>query len=411
MRITAQHFPSRTAPPPRRSDPDMTPERRCLFVTTVPATVEAFLIPHATALRAAGWRVSAAYGGEDILSESARRQFDSTHRLPIDRSLAGLSRIRVVGDLLAELIERERFGVVHLHTPIAAFLGRWGLRDLRAQGRVTVLYTAHGFHFTPELSKVRHAVFSTAERVAARWTDRLIVINDDDERAAKAWGVLCDDHIVRFNGIGVDLSRFASIDRSIAARRAARRDLGIQEDAYVMVSVGELNPGKRHVDAIDVLASASAADALLLIAGQGPHAARLMRHAQKRQVASRMRLLGYRRDIPTLLEASDVLLMPSEREGLPVSVMEAMAASVPVVGADVRGTRDLLSNSRGWLHRVGDIEELGARVAEVRAGGPTVTQRVCLARTYIDAFAIEPVTRHLVELYNTLPTGHRSTPR
>ncbi len=171
-----------------------------LMVTTIPATLRAFLLPFADHFRALGWRVEAAAAGiEDV--PALREHFDACHALP-------LSRNPLSGDLLRapaairRLVAAGAYDIVHVHTPIAAFLVRFALR-----GRpVKVVYTAHGFHFHPHGQAAKNAVFRGLEAMAAHWCDAIITINRTDYEAACRFG---GPRVLYVPGIGIDLEAWA----------------------------------------------------------------------------------------------------------------------------------------------------------------------------------------------------------
>ena len=154
-----------------------------LIVATVSGTIVRFLTPYATHFRAHGWRVDAAANGAST-DPALVGAFDHLYELSLSRSVldvrALLRGMRAMSDAL-----ESRPDIVHVHTPIAAFIARAAIRRLPAGRRPLVAYTAHGFHFHRAGSRVTNAVFLTAERIAGRWTDRLVVMNDEDLAAAR----------------------------------------------------------------------------------------------------------------------------------------------------------------------------------------------------------------------------------
>jgi hypothetical protein len=156
---------------------------RLLMVTTVPATFD-FLAPFAAHFRRAGWTVDALSGAGDGFRE--RDRFDHAFavewsRNPLDPRNLGRAPARV-----REVVARGRYDLVHVHTPVAAFVTRFALR--RRTGRAPrVVYTAHGFRFHPGGRPWSNAAFLSLELLAARWTDYLVVMNAEDAAAARRW--------------------------------------------------------------------------------------------------------------------------------------------------------------------------------------------------------------------------------
>ncbi|HWV39929.1 MAG TPA: glycosyltransferase family 4 protein [Vulgatibacter sp.] len=336
--------------------------RRALFVATVAATVQGFLIPYARRLRQQGWRVDCLAAGAGA-SELLREEFDACWEAPWTRNPLGREGLRRAPRLVRDIVASQGYHVVHVHTPVAAFLTRWALRR-RAPGKPCVIYTAHGFHFHSGGRWLRNLVFRLIERLAARWTDFLVTINEEDRDAAVAHRFLPEERIVRTPGIGVDVAAYADAVPA-GARESVRRELELPPGARIVTMVAEFTANKRQRDLVEALAILRCRDVHVLFAGTGPEEYPVEILAFKRGVFDRVHFLGVRDDVPRLLGASDLFVLTSAREGMPRAVMEALCVGVPVVGTNVRGTRDLLATGAGALVPVGDVEALAERIREL----------------------------------------------
>jgi glycosyltransferase involved in cell wall biosynthesis len=192
-----------------------------------------------------------------------------------------------------------------------------------------------------------------------------VVINDEDEAAAVRHRLLPRDRIHSMPGIGVDREQYDPAVVSEAEIARVRGELGLAATAPLFLMVGEFNPGKRHVDALQALAKMARKDAHLAFAGSGPQLGRVRQLAGALGVEERVHFLGFRRDIPALVRASAAVLLPSVREGLPRCVMEALCLEVPVIGTNIRGTRELLQGGAGLLVEIGDVSALSGAMAWV----------------------------------------------
>jgi len=267
------------------------------------------------------------------------------------------------GAALRALVTREKYDLVHVHTPVAAFLTRFALRDLRRKQGLKVIYTAHGFHFHDGRGALGNAVFAAVERLAGRWTDRLVVINRTDEKEALRRGIVDSTRLRYMPGIGLDLRQYSPESTAPDEVERVRRELGLLPGQPLFLMVAEFNPGKRHRDLLAAFAAMGDSPAHLAFAGSGPEMEGLRRWCCEKGLSERVHFLGHRRDIPALVRASLATVLPSEREGLPRSVMESMALGVPVIGSSARGVRDLLDECGGLKVPVGDI--LGLKEAMV----------------------------------------------
>lgn len=156
------------------------------------------------------------------------------------------------------------------------------------------------------------------EKYLSRYTDILITINQEDyERAKRKFKAKQIEYVP---GVGIDINKFQNIAVDGERKRA---DLGIYKDAYVMVSVGELNANKNHSTVIRALKRVNNPNITYIICGQGPLEEKLKDLIKELELSSQVKLLGYRSDIPEILKVSDLFVFPSRREGLSVSLMEA----------------------------------------------------------------------------------------
>jgi len=345
---------------------------RALFVTTVPVTLEAFLAPIARHFRTVGWRVDALSNGATSntrIADSFDERFDvAWSRNPLDpRNLLGTAaRVR-------DIVRAGGYDIVHVHTPIAAFVTRFALRDARRRGATCMIYTAHGFHFYEGQGAAPHAVFRTMERLAAPWTDYLVTINDEDFSAAKALGGIDPERVRFIPGIGVDVDAFAPAANA-DARATLREDLGVDPEAIMLTMVAEMAPVKRHRHLFEALAQTHDPRVVLVLVGDGPLESELRVLARALGIAERVRWAGYRRDVPAVLGVSDAVVLVSEREGLPRSVLEGMAAGLPVIGTQTRGIADAVGTEAGWIVPKNDVRALAEAID--RAAGDPEERRV-----------------------------------
>jgi glycosyltransferase involved in cell wall biosynthesis len=334
---------------------------KLLIVATVHNFLEAFLLPFAQHYRALGWTVDGLARGAES-SAACREAFDSAweakwSRTPLDLrgNLAGLNHVR-------ELVQRVQYDIVHVHTPVASFLTRAALR--RSIPNASLVYTAHGFHFFPGGPRHKNLFFRRLEKAAGRWTDALVVMNHADESAARSYRIVDDNRLFYMPGIGIDLQRYGPDAVSETEVNRLRHELGLCAEERVLLEVAEMIPRKRHEDTLRALAG-DGVRVKLLLAGDGPSRADLQSLAASLGLQNRVAFLGPRRDIPALIKLADALILVSSQEGLPRSVMEAMAMSKPVIGSDIRGTRDLLAGGSGLLVPVGDISAIADAIRTV----------------------------------------------
>ena len=278
--------------------------------------------------------------------------------VPFSRSYNLASHLRAYRALV-ELFRRERFDMVHVHTPVAALIGRIAAR--RA-GVPRIVYTAHGFYFHDRMAWPRRAAFIALEWLAGRVTDVLFTQAREDAETARRLG-LCRGGVVEAIGNGVDPGRFYPPEPDDARRSELRAALGAPAGAVVIMMIGRLVAEKGYLELFEAM---SRVGAVLWVVGERLESDRrsaveaavagLEEHPE---LAKHIRFLGYRRDVPELLRAADIFTLPSHREGMPRSIIEAMMTGLPVVATDIRGSREeVVPGETGLLVPVGDSEVL-----------------------------------------------------
>jgi glycosyltransferase involved in cell wall biosynthesis len=285
-----------------------------------------------------------------------REAFDNVHELPLSRSILDIRGIVASYRAFSTILGTQP-DIVHAHTPIASFVARLAVHRLPVSRRPAFIYTAHGFHFHRGGHWATNQLFLAVERLAGRWTDRLIVINDEDFEAAKRYRLVPLSRLVRMPGIGLDTNVYsrASVDPGRVAE--ARSALGVPRGASMFVALGELNRNKRQADAIAALAAMRHKEAWLVLLGEGDAKPRLERLVAKLGLTDRVRFAGLVADVRPVLAGANALVHVSKREGLSRSIMEALALELPVIGSSARGNAELVGDS-GVIIPIGDVAAL-----------------------------------------------------
>lgn len=368
-------------------------KRKALFVATVlRGHVLVFHLPYMKWFQEQGYEVHLCCRNDTPDPNVTVPYCDRFFELPFERSPLHRGNLAVYRQLKA-IIDREQYALIHCNTPVGGMLGRLCARSARKNG-TRVVYTAHGFHFFSGAPLKNWLLFYPAERFLSRYTDLLITINGEDYRRAQRFHAR---RVALVNGVGVDLTRFEQPVDRLAAREA----LGIAQDTPVVICVGEHSVRKNHETVLRT--AALLPDVHVLFCGVGEKQPELEALARELDVAQRVSFLGFRKDVPTLLAASDVFLFPSWQEGLPVSQMEAMAAGLPCVVSDVRGNADLISQGEGgFLRKPGDAEGFAEDVA-LLLGDPALRESMGRRnRREIEKYSLAFVLSQMEALYREL---------
>ncbi len=367
-------------------------------VCAVDFTLYHFLLPLMRAMRAAGHEVVGVCA-PGALVEQVRAAGFRVETVPFERSFDPLAHARAYR-ALAALFAREGFDLVHAHTPVASLIARFAAWRRRVP---RIVYTAHGFYFHDRMSALTRSIFIALEWLGGRVTDVLFTQAAEDAATARRLG-LCRGGVIEAIGNGSDPGRFHPAQDD-AARAALRRELGLAGARVAIICVGRLVAEKGHPE---LFAAMRDVDAELWVVGErldSDHAGSI--HAAIAAVerdptlATRIRLLGYRQDVPALLRAADVFVLPSHREGMPRSIIEAMLSGLPVVATDIRGSREeVVDGETGKLVPVGDPAALAAAL-NAFALDPELRRRsgaAGLARAralYVEDAVIARQLRHL----------------
>ena len=326
----------------------MTPSQRqsrVLFVTTIPLTLTSFLLPFAEQLKSQGVRVDCA--SLDASSSAGLEIFDHCFDVSWGRTLGALRHSSHINKQLFAIFDQGAYDIVHVHTPIAAYMTRRALASWKHQNKSakpTVFYTAHGFHFYQgQKSLFKQAIFSFIERHALPWTDVIITMNEEDERAAKALRAAAKRPVIkRIDGVGFDFASYQPLKKAHIERDA---------QPFVMTIIAEHNENKSHellFQALALLTQQNVTNWTLNVVGSGPLTQQIIARAQQLGIEQHVVFHGQvsRDALEDIIRESDMGLLVSKREGLPRSLMELCAGGVLIAGTSTRGIRDEVRDPR-----------------------------------------------------------------
>lgn len=241
---------------------------------------------------------------------------------------------------VVNLIRIYQYEFIHCHTPIGSVIGRLAAKRTNTK----IIYTAHGFHFFKGAPMKNWLLYYPVEWICSWMTDVLITINKEDyERAKRHLHAKKTEYIP---GVGVDVEKFAVC---YVDKEKKCKELGIPDDKFIMLSVGELQERKNYKVVIDALGKLQNHNVYYLIAGQGALKEEYEQAVKSYDLQENIKLLGYRTDIDELCEIADCFVHTAFHEGLSVALLEAMASGLPIIGSDVRGVRDLVEHKKGGI--------------------------------------------------------------
>ena len=364
--------------------------QKILEIINVDFSLRHFLLALMRAARARGHEVLGACADGPLL-EPVRAEGFRVATLPPMRSLSPFEQARALTALM-RLMRDERPDLVHTHMPISGFLGRLAARMTRVP---RVAYTCHGFLFNQPGPWTRRAASLGLEWLGGWMTDVFLTVSEAEAADARR---LCLARNPVAVGNGRDPARFHP---DAGARARIRAELGVQPDQVVVAVVSRLVRHKGHLELVRAMQEAPGAALWVigerLLTDRGEDIAAALHAAG---LGERLRLLGYREDIPSLLAAADIFALPSHFEGLPMSVIEAMLTGLPVVATDIRGPREqVLDGETGFLVPPMEVGPLARALARL-AGDPALRARLGAAgrRRALDKYDEDRVAERTLDL-------------
>lgn len=256
-----------------------------------------------------------------------------------------------------KIMIENKYKFIHCHSPIGGVVGRLVCRNTKTK----CIYTAHGFHFYKGAPLLNWLIYYPIEKWLSRYTDILITINKEDyNRAKNKFKMRTIEYIP---GVGIDTEKFLLKNFD---KQQYRKKLGYADNDFVILSIGELNKNKNHEIVLKAIAELKNSSIKYMIAGKGELKEYLIDMSKNLGISNQLQLLGFRQDIPELLNSSDLYILPSLREGLNVSLMEAMSAGLPIIASNIRGNVDLIKHkTTGLLFDSSDYNLLSLEISTI----------------------------------------------
>jgi glycosyltransferase involved in cell wall biosynthesis len=343
---------------------------KILHICAIGGTVQALLKPQIDYLLSRNLSVEVACSPDSDV-EKLQQQGYTIHPIPIDRKISPVLNIKSIYALV-NLIRKNQYDLVHVHTPIAAILGRVAAK---IAGVKRIVYTSHGLPFHDRSSPKEYTLYSNVEKFAALLTDLILSQNHEDIATAKKLG-LCPPEKIAYLGNGVDIDRF-KCDRLDPAHQAQlRKSLGIPDTANLIIgTIGRLTRKKGSgylIEATAKLVSQFPNLHVLIIGGEfstdpEPFHTEITEQIRSLGIQNNVTLTGIRQDIPEILGLLDIFTLPTfTHEGLPRSIVEAMSMGLPVVATNIRGCREaVIDGETGLIVPPQDSEKLAEALGKL----------------------------------------------
>lgn len=239
--------------------------------------------------------------------------------------------------MIESIIENNKIDIIYCSTPIGGTLGRIASKK---HNKVKVIYAAHGFLFFKGNNWFKNLIFLCHEKFLSKYNDCLITITQEDFNAANRYNLCDPKHTYLIHGAGVNTT---IAPNSVSSN--FRLQNGFLNEDFLIVSAGFLNHNKNNQIVIRALAKLKNASVKYVICGEGKERKKLEKIVTKYHLDEKVFFLGFRTDVIDIMKCCNAFVMPSFREGLPRSLLEAMIVGLPCIGSDIRGIKDLIGDS------------------------------------------------------------------
>ena len=335
--------------------------KKILYVTTVSSTINAFLVPHIKHLINQGYKVDIATNITDDINQELIDMGTRVFEVDFQRTPISPKNSRAYKQI-KEIHKKEKYDIVHVHTPVASFVTRYALRK---EKNLKIVYTCHGFHFYKGGSIINWLLFYPIEKIAAKWTDSLITINSEDYEIASSFKLRNNGQVSKMNGVGIEKEKYIieNFDKN-----EYRKKLGFSDDDFVILVLSELNKNKNHIQLIKAmnLLKDKYPNIKAIFAGVGPLEDEIKQQIKENGLEDKISLLGWRNDVKELINLSDIVGLFSKREGLGKCLLEAMICGKCVIATNSRGPRELIEDGKnGFLLDIDDYEQTARLIEDI----------------------------------------------
>ena len=370
--------------------------KKVLFTATVDSHIRQFHLPYLKWFKEHGYEVHVATNGNEEIPFC-----DVKYKISFERSPIKINNLKAIHNL-KKIIEKEKFDIIHCHTPMGSVVTRVAAIKARKKYRTKVIYTAHGFHFFKGAPLINWIIYYPVEKVCARWTDCLITITDEDYKFAQKH--LKAQNVEHVKGVGMDAERLRK-ELTQEEKDKFRKKIGIKKEDIVFSYIAELNANKNQILLIKIIQELKKEqpNIKLLLIGNGKFKKQYQQYIKDEKLENEVQLLGRRRDINELLSIANIYLASSKREGLPINVMEAMYKGLPIIATDNRGHRELIKNGvNGYICEKTDIQTFKQNIEKIWKDNKKINEIKEKNNILIKQYELKEVKRKMEEIYKSM---------
>ena len=311
--------------------------KKVLVVCTTDNMIWQFLLPSIFLMREMGAEVHCACNETGFWFEELQTKNNLVlYKMPFERSPFKPSNLKAYKSLKG-LVREQNYDLIYCHQPVGGVMGRLVAKKFN----IPVIYVAHGFHFYKGCPK-KNILFKWIEKYCAKHTSALVTMNEEDYQASLKMKA---KKKYKINGIGLDFNKYINPN---VGREEMRQSMGIDTE-FVIVTVAEMIKRKNYNTMLKTIEGLKNENIKFLICGRGEQEEIIRQQIVDLKIEDKVMVLGYRKDINNILNASDIFFLPSFQEGLTLSVIEAMNFGLPCAVSNVRGNQDLIQHNKGGI--------------------------------------------------------------
>lgn len=321
---------------------------------------------------------------------------DLVFDIPFSRSPFSFNNFKTY-KTLKELINKNKYDIVHCHTPMGGVIARLATKNTNSK----VLYTSHGFHFYKGAPLKNWIFYYPVEKFLSKKTDVIFTINlEDYKRAKKKFKKTTVKYI---EGVGVSAEKFNN-----PKEINLYMEFPNIKNPFILTLVGELNDNKNQFFVIKAMKSLVKKNPQIVLAlvGNGPNKNKYNKIIDKYRLTDNIKLLGYRTDVPSILNETNLVIGASKREGLPVNIIESMLSKKIVLASKIRGVIDLIEDGKnGYLYDFNNEKEFLNKVNYIVDNYENLDTIRTSAKERSNDFVVERINKKLINIYEIVLKG------
>lgn len=370
----------------------MIKSKKIMMLATTDNMIWQFLLPHIKYLQDQGNTVECVCSKTGFWFDELQNNYNLVcHEVNLPRNPLHPSIFKGWRQL-KKLQKKEKYDLVYCQQPVGGVMGRM----IAKKFKIPCIYTAHGFHFFKGNSKIKNLLFGTIEKHYAKYTDALVTINQEDYEAALKFKA---KKVYKINGIGFDINKYKN---PTIQKSEMKKQLGLS-DEFIILTCAEFIKRKNYDTMLKTISELKNENIKFVVCGTGRDKELIEKQIKDLQIEDKVELLGYRKDINSIMNMADIFFLPSHQEGLTLSIIEALNFGLPIITSNVRGNQDLVVDGKnGYVCEQNDYKAFAAKIKYL-INNPKVAKEMSIENKKASKqYDIKNVVTELEEIYKEM---------